>query len=82
MLASHLPLLLEPGEGELGTLYGHFARANPHWRALPDSGEVLAVFSGPDAYISPSWYPSKAEHGKVVPTWNCTSPCMPEARCS
>jgi len=70
VLASHLPLLLEPGEGELGTLYGHFSRANPHWRALPDSGEVLAVFSGPDAYISPSWYPSKAEHGKVVPTWN------------
>ncbi|MGE4404060.1 FMN-binding negative transcriptional regulator [Pseudomonas sp.] len=68
--ASHLPLLLEPAEGELGTLYGHFARANPHWRALPDGGDALAVFSGPDAYISPSWYPAKAEHGKVVPTWN------------
>ena len=68
--ASHLPLLLEPGEGELGTLYGHFARANPHWRALHDGGEALAVFSGPDAYISPGWYPSKAAHGKVVPTWN------------
>ena len=68
--ASHLPLLLEPDEGEFGTLYGHFARANPHWRTLVDGGEALAVFSGPDAYISPSWYPSKAEHGKVVPTWN------------
>jgi len=68
--ASHLPLLLEPDEGELGTLYGHFARANPHWRELREGSEALAVFSGPDAYISPSWYPAKAEHGKVVPTWN------------
>jgi len=68
--ASHLPLLLEPDEGEFGTLYGHFAKANPHWRDLHSGVEVLAVFSGPDAYISPSWYPAKAEHGKVVPTWN------------
>ena len=67
--ASHLPLLLAPEEGELGTLYGHFARANPHWRTLQGT-EALAVFSGPDAYISPSWYATKAEHGKVVPTWN------------
>ena len=67
--ASHLPLLLEPDEGEFGTLYGHFARANPHWHEL-QGGEALAVFSGPDAYISPGWYPSKAEHGKAVPTWN------------
>lgn len=69
MQASHLPLLLEPEEGEFGTLYGHFARANPHWREL-HGAEALAVFSGPDAYVSPNWYPSKAEHGKVVPTWN------------
>lgn len=68
--ASHLPLLLEPDEGESGTLYGHFARANPHWRDLQGGAEALAVFSGPDAYISPGWYPAKAEHGKVVPTWN------------
>lgn len=68
--ASHLPLLLEPGEGEFGTLYGHFAQANPHWRDLQGGAEALAVFSGPDAYISPGWYPAKAEHGKVVPTWN------------
>jgi transcriptional regulator len=68
--ASHLPLLLAPGEGEFGTLYGHFARANPHWRELQGGAEALAVFSGPDAYISPSWYAAKAEHGKVVPTWN------------
>ncbi len=68
--ASHLPLLLAPDEGEFGTLYGHFARANPHWRDLQGGTEALAVFSGPDAYISPGWYPAKAEHGKVVPTWN------------
>ena len=68
--ASHLPLLLAPDEGEFGTLYGHFARANPHWRDLQGGAEALTVFSGPDAYISPGWYPAKAEHGKVVPTWN------------
>jgi transcriptional regulator len=68
--ASHLPLLLEPGEGEYGTLYGHFARANPQWRDLEGGGEALAIFQGPDAYVSPGWYPSKAEHGKAVPTWN------------
>lgn len=69
LLASHLPLLLAPGEGEFGTLYGHFARANPHWRELVH-GETLVIFQGPQAYVSPSWYPSKAEHGKAVPTWN------------
>ncbi|MDG9783990.1 FMN-binding negative transcriptional regulator [Metapseudomonas otitidis] len=68
--ASHLPLLLAPGEGEFGTLYGHFARANPHWRDLAAGSEALVVFSGPDAYVHPGWYPSKAEHGKAVPTWN------------
>jgi transcriptional regulator len=68
--ASHLPLLLAPDEGEFGTLYGHFARANPHWRDLASGAEVLVVFSGADAYVHPGWYPAKAEHGKVVPTWN------------
>ncbi|MGQ7960069.1 FMN-binding negative transcriptional regulator [Pseudomonas sp. SP16.1] len=68
--ASHLPLLLEPGEGEFGTLYGHFARANGHWRDLAGGAEALALFSGPDSYVHPGWYPAKAEHGKVVPTWN------------
>ncbi|WP_425917737.1 FMN-binding negative transcriptional regulator [Pseudomonas sp. GWSMS-1] len=67
--ASHLPLLLAADEGEFGTLYGHFARANPHWRELLQ-GETLAIFQGPQAYISPAWYPSKVEHGKAVPTWN------------
>ncbi|EZH79795.1 FMN-binding negative transcriptional regulator [Ectopseudomonas composti] len=68
--ASHLPLLLAPDEGEFGTLYGHFARANPHWRDLASGAEALVVFSGADAYVHPGWYPAKAEHGKVVPTWN------------
>ncbi|MBO3276014.1 FMN-binding negative transcriptional regulator [Pseudomonas schmalbachii] len=68
--ASHLPLLLEPGEGERGTLYGHLARGNPQWRELAASAEALLIFQGPDAYVSPAFYPAKAEHGKVVPTWN------------
>lgn len=71
--ASHLPLLLVAEEGQHGTLYGHFARANPHWRSFAEHGTALAVFSGADGYISPSWYPSKAEHGKAVPTWNYQS---------
>ncbi|SDL99449.1 FMN-binding negative transcriptional regulator [Pseudomonas indica] len=68
--ASHLPLLLDPQAGEFGTLHGHFARANPQWRQLADGAEALVIFSGPDAYVSPGYYPSKAEHGKAVPTWN------------
>ncbi|WP_434678858.1 FMN-binding negative transcriptional regulator [Pseudomonas sp. R1-18] len=68
--ASHLPLLLRRGPDACGTLYGHLARANPQWRDLAAGGEALVVFSGADAYISPSYYPSKAEHEKVVPTWN------------
>lgn len=71
--ASHLPLFLIPEEGEFGTLYGHFARGNEHWRALTGGAEALAIFQGVDAYVSPSYYPSKAEHGKVVPTWNYTA---------
>ena len=70
LVASHLPLLLETGEGEYGTLHGHIARANPQWRALADGAEALVVFNGPDAYVTPNWYAAKAEHGKVVPTWN------------
>lgn len=69
LVATPLPLLLAPEEGPNGTLYGHVARANPQWK-LPPVGEAMALFMGPDAYVSPSWYPSKQEHGKVVPTWN------------
>ncbi|NWD51186.1 FMN-binding negative transcriptional regulator [Pseudomonas gingeri] len=68
--ASHVPLLLDRGQGPNGTLYGHLARANPQWRELAEGGEILVIFPGGDAYISPSFYPAKAEHGKVVPTWN------------
>lgn len=68
--ASHLPLLLRSDEGAQGTLYGHLAKANPQWRALQQGVEALVIFPSVDAYVSPSFYPSKAEHGKVVPTWN------------
>ena len=68
-LATPLPLLLVHDEGPYGTLYGHLARANPHWKH-PAIGDSMALFMGPDAYISPSWYATKREHGKVVPTWN------------
>jgi transcriptional regulator len=69
LVATPLPLLLDETEGASGTLYGHMARANPQWKLSP-SGEALVIFSGPDAYITPSRYASKREHGKVVPTWN------------
>jgi len=70
LLASHVPLLLNPDEGQYGTLYGHLARANAHWQDLAEGSEALVIFAGEQAYISPSFYPSKAEHGKAVPTWN------------
>ena len=68
--ADLIPLEFHPELGAHGTLRGHVARANPLWRAAGAS--VLAVFHGPQAYVSPNWYPSKREHGKVVPTWNYT----------
>ena len=68
--ASHLPLLLDTAQGPNGTLYGHFAKANAQWKALQNGAEALVIFAGADAYVSPGFYPSKAEHGKVVPTWN------------
>lgn len=68
--ATHLPLVLEEGEGPHGTLYGHIARANAHWKGLRAAGAARAVFPGPEAYVSPSLYASKREHGRVVPTWN------------
>ena len=68
--ANHIPLVLVPDAGEHGSLQGHAPRANPLTSYRDDRTEVLAIFHGPDAYISPSWYPSKQQHGKVVPTWN------------
>jgi transcriptional regulator len=69
LVATPLPLFLKPEEGLYGTLYGHMARANSQWK-LPPKGEAMVLFIGLDAYVSPSWYASKADHGKVVPTWN------------
>jgi transcriptional regulator len=68
--ADLVPLELDAQAGALGTLRGHVARANPLWRRA--GTPVLAVFHGPQAYVSPGWYPGKREHGKVVPTWNYT----------
>ena len=67
--ASPLPLMLDAEDGAHGTLYGHLARANPQWRT-PPLHDALAIFMGPDAYVSPSWYETKRETHKVVPTWN------------
>ncbi len=68
--ADVIPLEYVAEAGEHGTLRGHVARANPLWRHA--GTKALAVFTGPEAYVSPGWYPSKREHGKVVPTWNYT----------
>lgn len=68
--ANHLPLLIDPQPAPYGTLRGHVARGNPLWRTFQEGTDVLAVFQGPQGYITPSWYPSKAQTGKVVPTWN------------
>jgi len=69
LLASLLPFIYDPTVGRHGTLLAHLARANEQWRQ-PVIGEALAIVRGPDAYVSPSWYASKTEHGRVVPTWN------------
>ena len=68
--ANHIPFLLLPEEGKLGTLHAHVARANPVWQDVADGDEVMVIFRAGDAYISPTWYPSKHEAHKQVPTWN------------
>ncbi len=70
LFATHIPFVLDRSAGRYGTLRGHVARANPHHRLEPPEPEALVIFMGPNAYVSPSLYPSKAEHGRVVPTWN------------
>lgn len=70
LLATHLPVLLDPAEGEFGTVYAHLARANRQWQDLAQGAEALLVFPGADAYVSPGYYPSKADNPRVVPTWN------------
>jgi transcriptional regulator len=70
LVANSIPFIVYPSEGERGVLRAHVARANAQWRELAASPDCLVVFQGPDAYITPTWYPTKAETHKVVPTWN------------
>jgi transcriptional regulator len=70
LMASHAPLMLDPDPAPYGTLIGHLARANPHTRIADQAVQTLAIFQGPNGYITPSYYAAKREHGKVVPTWN------------
>jgi transcriptional regulator len=71
LFATHLPLILDRAAGSAGTLFGHVARANPHSRHVTEGApEALVIFTGPDAYITPEWYHTKQETGRVVPTWN------------
>ena len=70
MEASHVPMLVDPAPAPYGTLRGHVARANPQWQRAQPRVHALAIFLGPNTYISPSWYPTKQQTGKVVPTWN------------
>lgn len=68
--ASIIPMLFDPEDGPRGTLRGHLARGNPQWREMGVGTRALAIFDGPDAYVSPAWYEEKRLTGKVVPTWN------------
>ena len=68
--ANHLPFEIDPAPAPFGTLRGHVARANPVWREFSRDVEALVVFQGPSTYVSPAWYETKQETGKVVPTWN------------
>lgn len=69
LLASLIPFVFNPSAGPHGTMRGHLARNNPQWQDQP-TGEALVIVRGPDTYITPTWYATKAEHGRVVPTWN------------
>jgi transcriptional regulator len=70
LVASHVPLLLDPEPAPYGTLIGHLARPNPQGTSSQPDPEALAIFHGPEAYVTPNWYATKRETGKVVPTWN------------
>jgi len=69
LVASHVPMLLDADPAPYGTLLGHVARDNPHWHSGA-AGDSLAIFLGPDGYVSPAWYETKKRNAKVVPTWN------------
>lgn len=68
--ANHIPLHLVKDKGQYGTLQGHVARANSVWSDIDNNVESLIIFQGPNSYITPSWYPTKQENEKVIPTWN------------
>lgn len=68
--ANHLPFEIEADNGQHGVLLAHVAKANPIWREITSNDEVLVIFKGADAYVSPNWYPSKHETHRQVPTWN------------
>jgi transcriptional regulator len=70
LVSSLLPVIWDRAAGEHGLLLAHLAVANPQWRSVAPDVHGLAIVHGPQAYVSPSWYPSKREHGRVVPTWN------------
>lgn len=70
---SILPMLFDPADGEHGVLRGHLARPNDQWRDARPDAQAIAIFNGPDAYVSPSWYEEKRRTGRVVPTWNYTT---------
>jgi transcriptional regulator len=71
LTATHLPTVLKTdGSGPLGRIECHLARPNPQWKTFQPDVDALLIFQGPEAYVRPGWYPSKAEHGKAVPTWN------------
>ena len=68
--ANHVPFEIDADPAPLGTLRAHVARGNPLWREFASATDALVIFQGPHSYISPSWYPTKKQTGKVVPTWN------------
>ncbi len=70
---SMLPMLFDPDAGAHGILHGHVARPNNQWRDLRPGSDTIAIFNGPDAYVSPAWYEEKPRTGRVVPTWNYTT---------
>lgn len=70
LIANHIPFMLDAKHGSHGRLLAHVSRANPVWRQLIGGAPSVVMFMGPSAYITPSWYPGKRQHGKVVPTWN------------
>ena len=84
--ASHVPVVIDDQDRNRIILNAHMSRNNPHWRAIGDGADTVAIFQGPHAYITPSWYATKQETGKVVPTWglhccSCTWPARGDEGC-